>query len=384
MEALLEGMDEYFSLDLAREVMKGMRENAEQAIHTGGKPPYGIRVNPDTKQLEIDPLKARAVRIYFEGVRDSVSLPKIAETLNDLGYRTQAGRKFTANSFATWAYNQKYLGNYVWNQTMPRDMDGKRTSRKKPVADHIIKKGVIPQIIEPELFWPVNALMKERQMKPGRMKAKVNYLLSGKIICGKCGTGYNANAYRKRKDSDEYYRYYKCSAKCGNTSVRKDDIEKLVIQELLLHCFSEEGITGIVANVKRLYQDHRKTTKEDVEPIQTEIRNLDTQIENWIQSLGRGIKGLDERIIEAQNQKELLEEELNRISLVQKNAEIDEKLITNILFTKQQELLSEDEEVKKAVLFEYVDHVIIKDGGDTNNFKAEVTYRVLGNGAPPP
>ena len=41
LESVLEGMAEYYSLNLAREVRKGMRENAEQGIHTGDYHPMG-------------------------------------------------------------------------------------------------------------------------------------------------------------------------------------------------------------------------------------------------------------------------------------------------------------------------------------------------------
>ncbi|MHB8077247.1 MAG: recombinase family protein [Desulfosporosinus fructosivorans] len=39
MESLLEGLAEYYSANLGREVMKGMQENAYQCKHTGGIPP---------------------------------------------------------------------------------------------------------------------------------------------------------------------------------------------------------------------------------------------------------------------------------------------------------------------------------------------------------
>ena len=41
MESLLEGMSEYYSKNLSREVMQGLNENALKCKHTGGKPPLG-------------------------------------------------------------------------------------------------------------------------------------------------------------------------------------------------------------------------------------------------------------------------------------------------------------------------------------------------------
>ncbi len=49
MEAVLEGFAEYYSLNLARETMKGLKENAYQAKATGGTAPYGFSVNSKTK-----------------------------------------------------------------------------------------------------------------------------------------------------------------------------------------------------------------------------------------------------------------------------------------------------------------------------------------------
>lgn len=45
MASMLEGMAEYYSRNLAREVKKGLTENALKARHNGGVPPLGYRVN---------------------------------------------------------------------------------------------------------------------------------------------------------------------------------------------------------------------------------------------------------------------------------------------------------------------------------------------------
>ena len=66
MESVLEGMSEYYSQNLAREVMKGMRETALQCKHTGGKPPLGYDVDEDTKKLIINPYEAETVKLIFD------------------------------------------------------------------------------------------------------------------------------------------------------------------------------------------------------------------------------------------------------------------------------------------------------------------------------
>ena len=65
LEALLEGMSEYYSKNLAREVMKGMTENALQCKHTGGKPPIGYDLD-ENKKLIINEQEAKAVKLIFK------------------------------------------------------------------------------------------------------------------------------------------------------------------------------------------------------------------------------------------------------------------------------------------------------------------------------
>ena len=66
MESVLEGMNEYYSRNLGREVMKGMKETALQCKHTGGKPPLGYDIDEVTKKLIINEYEAETVRIIFE------------------------------------------------------------------------------------------------------------------------------------------------------------------------------------------------------------------------------------------------------------------------------------------------------------------------------
>ncbi len=382
LESMLEGMAEYYSKNLAREVMKGMNENAAQGIHTGGRPPYGLKVDPVTRRYEIDEKRYRAVQIYFEGISDDVPLELIAEKLNSLGYRTQDGKKFTKNSFYGWARNRKYDGDYVWNVASSKKEDGTRNgNEKKPIEEQIIKNGIIPRIIDHELFVEVNEKMDGRKKQPGKMKANVNYLLTGKVFCGACGSHYNGNSYRNSKSKDSILlSYYKCSKKCGNASVRKDDLERIAIEQLISQCFSEQAMAEIVTKVKELYRKRRQEFSEDAEPIKNEIKELEASVENWLQALGKGIKGLEDKIIEAQNQIEFLQGELLKGEAMHSHQELSDDAIYAILNKQKDSLFSADEEEKKRVLQEYVDRIVINPSKDINSLDVEITYRVFNGG----
>jgi len=103
--------------------------------------------------------------------------------------------------------------------------------------------------------------MVQRKQKPGEMKAKVCYLLSGKIVCGKCGNSYTGNSYSNSKSKDKtLLSYYKCSGKCGNTNIRKIDIERMALDHVQEVCFSVEAIQEIVQNVAWLYKEQQNNS----------------------------------------------------------------------------------------------------------------------------
>lgn len=382
LESVLEGMAEYYSLNLSREVRKGMRENAEKGIHTGGRPPFGLKVNPETRLLEIDEKTSRAVQIYFDSIEKDLTNDQIAAILNKQGYRTLNGRKFTSSSFATWGHNRKYMGDYTYDVSAPKDENGKRnTNNRKPQSEQVLHKGLVPAIITPEQFDRVYHKLQARKRQPGKVKAKVNYLLTGKIYCGNCGALYAGNSYKNPKSKDEtLLTYYKCQSKCGNTSVRKDDIEEMVIVRLIESCFSPEGVQEVIDRVQELYRQEKAKILKELDPIKRELAELDGKINNWIEALGSGIKSVIENIKQAEQRKEVLEYELQRAEMLQRVNMLDDEQIRRVIDIKKNLLLSAEDGEKKQVLQEYVSRIVIQPSKDINRFGAEVTYRVFTNG----
>ena len=86
MEAVLEGMSEYYSKNLAREVMKGMNETALQCKHTGGCPPLGYDLD-ENRHLVINEQEAQAVKIIFQMFAEGYGYTAIIDHLNAHGTR---------------------------------------------------------------------------------------------------------------------------------------------------------------------------------------------------------------------------------------------------------------------------------------------------------
>ena len=182
------GVGQYYSANLAREVMKGLKENAYKAIHNGGIPPLGYDVDPETKKYIINEKEAEAIRIMYQKIIEGWSYRELAQYLNLLGYRTKIGKKFSAtSSFYDLLTNPKYKGEYVFNRSVkkPKQVGMKRSHRKNKDESEIIRvPNGLPAIVDEATFDTVQKILKQRQRSKGQNKAKEVYLLSGLLVCG--------------------------------------------------------------------------------------------------------------------------------------------------------------------------------------------------------
>ena len=137
LEAVIEGMDEYYSRNLAREAMKGLKENARKCLHNGGIPPLGYVVTEDKKYL-IDENEAIIVRLIFEMYAKGFGYNQILNELNRLGYKTKVGHVFSKNSLHDILRNEKYNGVYIFNRSASK-ANGKRNNHKNKDASEVIR-----------------------------------------------------------------------------------------------------------------------------------------------------------------------------------------------------------------------------------------------------
>jgi len=194
LESVLEGMSEYYSKNLAREVMKGMRESALKCQALGGKPPFGYKVNPDTRRYEVNEEEAEAVRMIFRQVCEGYGYSEIITELNRLGYKTRNGNPFGKNSISEILRNEKYKGIYIFNRAASYSHNRTRNNHKSKPADEIIRiPGGMPALVDEKTFDRVAAIIKGRSRSAPNGRAKETYLLSGKVFCGVCGSSYNGN-----------------------------------------------------------------------------------------------------------------------------------------------------------------------------------------------
>lgn len=268
LEAVLEGMAEFFSAELSQKVSRGMRETALKCRSVGGQCPLGYKVKDGA--ILVDPLTAPIVQEAFQLYASGKPVSEICEIFNSKGYRTSKGSPFNKNSFRSMFKNERYIGVYTYK-------------------DMRIENGV-PAIINKELFDAVQKQIVKTQEAPARSRAKIQYLLSGKLFCGHCGARMNGES--GVGSNGQLYRYYTCftrkeGGRCRKKPLPKDYIETLVAQDamgLMNEALIEEIADLAVAQSEK---DIRETSR--VPELTARLKELDKSIGNIITAVEKGV-----------------------------------------------------------------------------------------------
>lgn len=248
MESVLEGMAEYYSVELGQKITRGLDLNGEKGFSTGGNIALGyktVRINPEDENSKkiyvVDEETAPLVRRIFQMYADGMSVTEITTQMNAEGHRTSRGAPFNKNSLRKMLQNKRYIGIYTYK--------GKESPDK------------IPRIISDELFEKVAEILDNNRKAPARAKAKVEYLLTTKLFCGHCKemmTGFSGTA-----KSQKVYRYYICNGakkkRCQKKMVGKDYIEDLVVNECR-KLLTDKNISKIAREVVAVCEAEKDTT----------------------------------------------------------------------------------------------------------------------------
>ncbi len=182
IEALLEAMDEYYSINLAEEVKRGMNEKFSR----GGvvsQPPFGYKMGDDVfvPNEETAPI----VKMIFEDYVSGMGVRRIAMKLNEMGVRSTKGNRFENRTVEYILCNPTYLGKLRRN---PNGRDS--TDRFHQSEDTVIVDGQHQPIISEALFKEANDRLKEQKKKYVRhsQQKQADFMLRGLCRCSECGS----------------------------------------------------------------------------------------------------------------------------------------------------------------------------------------------------
>lgn len=300
MESVLEGMAEYFSVELGQKVTRNMRLNAQKGYFNGGYVPLGLKLIPEKmgsktkKKIAIDENTAPIVKEIFERRANGATILSIVDYLNKKGYKTQAGENFKKNSLEKMLKNERYIGtNFFGNEKFPN---------------------AIPAIIDEPLFNRVQAIIEKYKQAPSTTKAREEYILTTKLFCGKCKEMMTGTCGTSR--SGQIYYYYICNGikkkKCNRKTISKHKIENIVIKECR-HFLTNENIDKIAKKVYDICQEENSQSSL-IKALEKRIKELNKSINNLIKAIekGQNIDLINDKLTENRKELEETEKQLNR------------------------------------------------------------------------
>ena len=244
MEAIIESIDEFYSENLAQEVLRGMREAASRGFFLASRAPFGyrrVKVSDGARErptLEVDPATAPIVREVFESSLRGNGLKGMCHDLNERGV-TNRGRRWYRNSLHYLLTNEAYTGTAVWGRTSKGDKP------PQPVRTEGAWEAIVPR----ELFDQVQEGLHERaprRQRPARVGSK--FLLSGLLRCGVCGKPYTGQGAKGGR-----YAYYVCgtllkvgAGSCEARYLNAEKMEAFIVEKIRERILTDETITELV------------------------------------------------------------------------------------------------------------------------------------------
>ncbi len=325
LEAMLEAMAEYYSLNLSEEVKKGMTEKARRGeLQTPA--PFGYKMVNGVLTPEDD--EAELVKqIFRKYVKEGQNLRTIAKYVNSLGYRTKKGNVFDTRLIEYIIYNPTYIGKMRWTPTgsvvCKHDFDN---------PDTFVIKGKHKAIVDENLWKEANNLIRSRKkykIPGGHGDEITTHWLRGLIKCSACGTTLSFGKGRNGRQGA-----YRCNKYLTGGCSEPQRITESKIEEAVLGALQEDS--SFLNN-----QDYYKQDKE-LENIKTEPENYSKRAEKLKLQLSKAKELVLSGIDSPEEYKE------NKATILAQIEEINEKI--SLLQAKKANAVTQPNKKIKSVL----------------------------------
>lgn len=342
-EAMIEAMDEYYSINLAEEVKRGMTEKAKR----GGVlsiPPFGYTVKDG--QYIIIPDEAAVIQKVFNDYNNGKGFLSIAKELNAVGVKTHRGNKIENRTIEYWLNNPTYIGKTRWNPNGA-------LSRNYFAETAIIVDSTHKPIIDFDTWNAAQERMRQQKEKYCKYytseRKNLSHWLVGIARCEKCGAvlsnqGGHFGCSKKGKGLCEG---------TGYISVRK-------LEDIILSLLSDVMYSDVEVQIApRQNIEQTKASEEPHKLLEIQIKRLEIRLSRVRDAYEDGIDTLEEY-------------KANKISIISAIEQLKEKLACEIQSQAKKNAAVEIDKTKFARLTD-----ILKDESVCNSEKNRIARTIF-------
>jgi site-specific DNA recombinase len=213
------------------QVTGGMEQKAREGEWNGGKPPLGYDLVE--KSLVINDEQAEIVKRIYNSYLSGKGYLTIARELNEEGYKTSRGNKYSGYGVKFILTNPTYKGwvrwgyRKDWGKKHKNPKTGVKERKRKYNKDAIFVKGIHKPIISEERYNLVQDRIKDNPRHHVK-RFQGYHLLSGLLRCPHCGQGMSI---QRTESKGKVYHYYICNQyqnkkQCSAVGINQEVIEK--------------------------------------------------------------------------------------------------------------------------------------------------------------
>jgi len=309
----------------------------------GGLAPFGYRW--DGKKLVVDPKDAPVRKLVYELFAEHKRKKTVARILNERGFRTRGGSKFSDTTIGRLIADPSAKGEHRLNYTKSLG-DGKRWTIK-PEHDWIINR--VEPIVADSLWNQCNALLDARRIRGERPAKKATHAFTGFV---RCSCGYTMYV----PSNTPKWVCYKCRNKIPIT-----DLDGLFRDELTAYMVDPEKAAAFVGGTqsgiaeKRELLDRLKSEKERVKFEADKCFELYQAGAVNVEQFRSRFQPLDARKQEIDREIPRLEAEIDALAVNELSAE--HVMSEGKSFSERWPKLSEDE--KRSVVELFLKRIVV-------------------------
>jgi site-specific DNA recombinase len=292
LEGMIEVVDEFYSDNLAQDVIRGMQEKSSKGYFCGGKVPYGYKVvkvmdgQVLRSKLEPDEMTAPIVRRIFGECLDGSGVKEIAKQFNEDVIPGPRGKTWCTTSIYQVLTNEAMMGTLVW---------GKRRKAKEPLV--VRAENAWRPIVDGETFRRAQATLSSRGPKVVRPRSITShYLLGGMMRCSACGASMVGHAAKSGR-----FFYYRCGnalrrgpKACPGTWLPKNRIEDFIIDKIKQYILTDENLTELIAVTNEEIKTLAESESERINMLDHQLQEVDSRLERLYDALETGKFAIDD------------------------------------------------------------------------------------------
>ncbi len=267
VEAILASVAQFFSGNLARDVLKGMNERAKQGMCNSKAPPgyKNMReiINEDVERKFVIPdskTKDYVIQAFEKFATGGYTVADLCDWFFSVGMeqKKNKGKPLAISMVSRMLSNKFYIGITQWNG--------------------IEAEGVHEPIISKELFQRVQLVLSDRIH--GRSRKRKNlFLLRGLMQCGECGA--NITYEKQLTSSKRLIPYYRCSKRqdnrkvdCTQSYVDANFLEKEIAKAVEAARLPRHIIVKIEKKLAEIHEREQESVTRERKQIQAKMNQL--------------------------------------------------------------------------------------------------------------